>query len=283
MSVWAPAAGRPLVMGIVNVTPDSFSDGGEHLEADRAIAHGRSLIAAGADIIDVGGESTRPGASAVDIETERSRVIPVVSALASLIPVSIDTTKPEVARAAVAAGARLINDVSATLAPVAGELGVDWIAMHRQGTPANMQDDPIYGDVVAEVFDALAGYAIAGDRAGVPCTWLDPGFGFGKTTAHNLALLAALPRLVTLGRPVVIGMSRKRTLGELLARSDGGDQPVPPRDRLEGTLASGVWAMVSGVRMLRVHDVQLAAQAARVVGERTGGRPPGNVSASQVV
>ncbi len=274
---------RPLVMGIVNVTPDSFSDGGRWADASLAIAHARRLVAEGADLIDVGGESTRPGAVPVDTETELSRVLPVIEALAREIPISIDTTKPAVARAACAAGVRFINDVSAGLAEVAAECGVEWIAMHRQGLPATMQDDPDYGDVVDDVFSTLAAYGDVGDRVGVPRTWVDPGIGFGKTTAHNLALLGALPRLVEAGRPVLIGVSRKRFLGELLGRSDGSSSPAAPADRLEGSLAAAVWAMSSGCHMVRVHDVRETVQAAKVMGDRPDGRDTAMSWATQVV
>lgn len=253
----------PLVMGIVNVTPDSFSDGGRFLDA--AIAHGVELLAEGASILDVGGESTRPGADPVDVDTELARVIPVVEALSELGRVSIDTRKPEVARAAVAAGATLLNDVSASLWPVAADLGVGWIAMHMQGEPGTMQLDPHYDDVVAEVRGFLADRAEAAARAGVREIWVDPGFGFGKTDAHNLALLAGLDRIVDLGWPVLVGTSRKAMLGRLLAVSDGVDGPVPVDDRLAGSLATEVWAMHRGAAMIRVHDVRSAVQAAKVV------------------
>jgi dihydropteroate synthase len=253
----------PLVMGIVNVTPDSFSDGGRHDSVDAAIAHGLSLLSEGAAILDIGGESSRPGSSPVDAATEMARVLPVVEALAGHARVSIDTHKPEVARAAVAKGATLINDISASLWPVAAELGVGWIAMHMQGEPATMQDDPRYGDVVEEVRAFLAERAAAAAAAGVGEIWIDPGFGFGKTDAHNLALLARLDRIVDLGWPVLVGTSRKGTLGNLLAASDGA--PVPVDDRLAASIATEVWAMHQGASMIRAHDVRSAVQAARVV------------------
>ncbi len=255
----------PLVMGIVNVTPDSFSDGGRFLDPAAAIAHGRSLVAEGAAILDVGGESTRPGAGAVGIDEELRRVIPVIEGLAGECRISVDTRKPEVARAAVRAGATLINDVSATLWPVAAELGVGWIAMHMQGEPATMQAEPHYDDVVAEVCRFLVEHAEAAKSGGVTEIWVDPGFGFGKTTKHNLELLAHLDRVVELGWPVVVGISRKAMLGRILAESDGVADPVPPDDRLAGSIASEVWAMHLGAGMIRAHDVRSAVQAAKVV------------------
>ena len=178
---------------------------------------------------------------------------------------SVDTRKPEVARAAVAAGATLINDVSAQLWPVAADLGVGWVAMHMQGEPATMQLQPTYTDVVAEVCAFLAQRAAQAAQAGVTEVWIDPGFGFGKTVEHNLDLLAHLDRVVALGHPVLVGTSRKATLGRLLADSDGVAEPVDPEDRLAGSIASEVWAMHLGAAMIRVHDVKAAVQAAKVV------------------
>jgi len=252
-------------MGIVNVTPDSFSDGGRFLEPESAIVHGLSLIEEGASILDIGGESTRPGATPVDAETELARVLPVVEGLAGKCRLSIDTRKPEVARAAVAAGATLIDDVSATLWPLAAELGVGWIAMHMKGEPGTMQTDPHYDDVVAEVCAFLEARATAAAEAGVKEIWVDPGFGFGKTDAHNLSLLTNLDRIVDLGWPVMVGTSRKATLGRLLAASDGVGEPVPAEDRLAGSIATEVWAMHAGAGMIRAHDVRSAVQAAKVV------------------
>jgi dihydropteroate synthase len=258
-------AGLPLVMGIVNVTPDSFSDGGRYLDAAAAIEHGHTLIAEGADIVDVGGESTRPGAEPVREDDELRRVVPVIEALAPLVRVSIDTTKPAVARAAVQAGATLINDIGASLHDVAAECGVGWVAMHMQGSPRTMQVDPTYGDVVAEVAAFLADKAERAAAAGVPEIWIDPGIGFGKTAAHNLSLLRHLDVLVALAHPVVVGTSRKGFLGRLLAESDGVTDPVAADDRLEGSLATATWAIAQGVRMNRVHDVLASVQAAKVV------------------
>lgn len=260
-----PGGAVPAVMAVLNVTPDSFSDGGRWPAPADAVAHGLACFAEGASVVDVGGESTRPGARPVPVDEELRRVLPVVEALADHGRVSIDTRKPDVARAAVRAGATLINDVSAGLWPVAAELGVGWVAMHMQGTPETMQVEPRYDDVVAEVTAFLAARAEAASAAGVEEVWLDPGIGFGKTVADNLALLAHLDRLVALGRPVLVGVSRKSTLGRLLADSDGVPEPVPPEDRLEGTVAAQVWAMHLGARMIRAHDVRAAVQAARVV------------------
>jgi dihydropteroate synthase len=258
---------RPLVMGVINVTPDSFSDGGKLADADAAAAHGLELLAQGADWLDVGGESTRPGASPVEEAEELRRVVPVVEALAAQgAHVSIDTRKPAVARAAVAAGASLLNDVGGANGAVAAELGVAWAAMHMQGEPATMQDHPRYTDVVADVLHDLVRRAEAAIRAGVREVWIDPGIGFGKTHAHNLALLAHLDAFVATGHPVLVGTSRKGFLGRLLGDSDGSDSPAALDDRLEGSLATATWAMANGVRMVRVHDVRATSQAALVIG-----------------
>jgi dihydropteroate synthase len=252
-------------MGILNVTPDSFSDGGEFLDPSDAIAQGRRLVAEGAAIVDVGGESTRPGAEPVDLDEELRRVVPIVEALANEVRVSIDTTKPQVARAAVAAGAQMINDVSASLDDIAADLGVAWVAMHRQGDPATMQQNPAYDDVVVDVRDHLTSRAQRAVDLGVPEVWIDPGIGFGKTIAHNLCLLAHLDELVDTGFPVVVGTSRKSFLGSLHAGTDGVEEPTPADDRLEGSIATATWAMMSGAQMIRAHDVLATAQAARVV------------------
>lgn len=260
-----PASVLPLVMGVVNVTPDSFSDGGRFFVTERAIAHAQRLLEDGADVIDVGGESTRPGAAPVPEDEERRRVLPVIAAIAGTARVSIDTRKAGVARAAVESGATLINDVSASLDAVAGACGVGWVAMHMQGEPATMQQLPRYGDVVTEVRDFLLERAQRAVANGVGEVWIDPGIGFGKTAAHNLALLAHLDQLVATGFPVVVGTSRKRFLGDLLGASDGGDQPAGPDDRLEGSLATATWSMTQGARMVRVHDVKASVEAAKVV------------------
>ncbi len=256
---------RPLILGILNVTPDSFSDGGQFTSVDRAVERARVMLAEGADIIDVGGESTRPGAQPIDPETEIARVVPVIEALRGSARISVDTRRAEVARAAVAAGATIINDVSASLYPVAAETGAGWIAMHMRGDPTSMQHRPHYVDVVGEVRDFLVDRAEAGRAAGVEEIWIDPGFGFGKTEQHNFALLTRLDRLVDTGWPVVVGLSRKSLLGAILARSDGADVPTPADDRLEGSVATATYAMLLGASMIRVHDVKAAWQAATVV------------------
>jgi dihydropteroate synthase len=253
-------------MGVLNVTPDSFSDGGRFDAPDAAVARGRQLVADGAEWVDVGGESTRPGATPVETAEELRRVLPVVEALAGEgFRVSVDTRKAEVARAAIAAGATLLNDVSASLGEVAAELGVGWVAMHAQGDPTTMQVEPRYDDVVAEVGDFLEARAEWALANGVPEVWIDPGIGFGKTAAHNLALLAHLDELVATGHPVVVGTSRKAFLGHLLAASDGVEGPVPTDDRLEGSLATATWALACGAAMVRVHDVRAAHHAVRVI------------------
>jgi len=261
-------------MGIVNVTPDSFSDGGLFLEAERAIAHGRELAEDGADILDIGGESTRPGAEAVPADVELERVVPVVEALCNGagpgIPISIDTSKAVVAAAALDAGAQIVNDVTALrgdpeLAALCADRRPIVVLMHMLGDPRTMQDDPRYDDVVAEVGDFLEARAEAALAAGVPEVWIDPGIGFGKTAAHNLELLAHLDELVATGLPVVVGTSRKAFLGRLLGASDGLDEPVPTDDRLEGSLATATWALANGAAMVRVHDVRATRQAVAVV------------------
>ena len=262
---------RAIVLGILNVTPDSFSDGGQFLGRDQAVAHAEAMLAEGADMIDVGGESTRPGADPVDEDTELSRVIPVIEALAGRCRVAIDTRRARVAREAVAAGATVINDVTASLWPEAAELGVGWIAVHMQGDPQTMQQRPSYGDVVAEVRDFLAERAEQATAAGVTELWIDPGFGFGKTLDHNLALLARLDELTATGWPVAVGTSRKTMLGQLIARSDGADQQAPVEDRLVGSVVTGTYAMLQGADLVRVHDVKAARQAATVVAGETAG------------
>ena len=245
-------------MGVLNVTPDSFSDGGRWLDRDAAVAHGLDLVAEGADIVDVGGESTRPGAAPVDVDEELRRVLPVIEALVPRVRVSIDTRKAAVAEAAVAAGATLVNDVSASLHEVAAVAGVGWVAMHMQGEPRTMQQDPHYDDVLAEVCDFLVERAETARAAGVDEVWIDPGIGFGKTTDHNLTLLRHLPALGATGWPVVVGTSRKSFLGRLT-----GDAPVD--DRLEASVATAAWALANGASMVRVHDVRPTVQAARLL------------------
>ena len=263
------------VMGILNVTPDSFSDGGRFLDHVAALEHGRQLIDEGASIVDVGGESTRPGAVPVGVDEELARVLPVVAGLADDVRVSIDTRHEAVARAAVASGASMVNDVSAGLGGVAAELGVGWVAMHMLGDPRTMQDEPRYDDLVAEVRDFLVGRAERAADLGVSEVWIDPGIGFGKDTAHNLELLARIDELVATGWPVVVGVSRKRFLGVLTAASDAGHGSVPHHDgnvratpvddRREGSVAVAAWAYSRGVGMVRAHDVRATVRAARVV------------------
>jgi dihydropteroate synthase len=256
---------RPLVMGVLNVTPDSFSDGGRYLDFDAALAHGLDMAAAGADVIDVGGESSRPGAEPVDEAEELRRVVPVVEALSRRVRVSVDTVKPAVAEAALGAGATLVNDISASLWATAAAGGAGWVAMHMQGTPRTMQRDPHYGDVVAEVAAFLAERVDTARAAGVHEVWIDPGIGFGKTTSHNLALLRGLPVLVGLGVPVLVGTSRKSFLG--VAATRAGHDPLPLEDRLPASLATATWAMLAGAAMVRVHDVAATVQAATLVGQ----------------
>jgi dihydropteroate synthase len=264
-----PPGTRPLVMGVLNVTPDSFFDGGRHGSTEAAVAHGLALVAQGADIVDVGGESTRPGADPVPLEVELARVVPVVEALSGAVRVSIDTTKSEVAQAALQVGATLVNDVSASLWEVAAAGGAGWVAMHMLGTPRTMQDDPRYADVVDEVTDFLVERARTARAGGVGEVWVDPGIGFGKTMSHNLSLLRHLPELVQAAREtgcagVVVGTSRKRFLGLLAA--GGGPEPLGTEERAEGSLATAVAAMVAGAGMVRVHDVTETVQAARLYG-----------------
>jgi dihydropteroate synthase len=245
-------------MGVLNVTPDSFSDGGRWLDPDAAAAHGLALAAEGADVVDVGGESTRPGAAEVPVDEELRRVVPVIGALAPHVRVSVDTRKAEVAEAALAAGATIVNDVSATLHEVAAAHGAGWVAMHMRGTPATMQQHAVYDDVVAEVREFLVQRADKATAAGVGEVWIDPGLGFAKTAEHNLSLLRRLDELVATGIPVLVGASRKSFIGRLT-----GDAAVD--DRLEGSLAAAVWAIDKGVAMVRVHDVRPTVQAARLV------------------
>ncbi|CAN5703353.1 dihydropteroate synthase [soil metagenome] len=253
-----------LVMGVLNVTPDSFSDGGRWTDPGRAVDRGLAMVAEGADVVDVGGESTRPGARPVDDAEQCRRVLPVIGALAPHVRVSVDTRSAVVAEAAIEAGATLVNDVSASLWPVAAAAGrsVGWVAMHMQGEPATMQLNPRYGDVVGEVRAFLVARADAARDAGVDEVWIDPGIGFGKTLEHNLALLRSLAVLVGTGLPVAVGTSRKGFLGAL-----GGG--AGPDDRLEGSLATAVWAATQGVAMVRAHDVAATVGAMTLVGDLT--------------
>ena len=251
-----------LVMGVLNVTPDSFYDGGRYFETSAAIAHGHELIAAGADIVDVGGESSRPGSRPVELDEELRRVIPVIDALSADVRVSIDTMKPAVARAALATGASLVNDVSSSLGEIAAEFGAGLVVMHMRGTPADMQKDPHYGDVVREVGDYLVEKAQAARALGVGEIYVDPGIGFGKTKAHNLALLAGVPHLVDRSWPVLVGTSRKSFLGVISAPSS---VPLGVEDRFEASLATATFAIAAGAAIVRVHDVRATKQAVRVV------------------
>lgn len=246
---------RPRILGVVNVTPDSFSDGGRHATLDAAVAHGLRLVEEGADALDVGGESTRPGAGEVSAELEISRVVPVIERLAreTSVPVSVDTSKPEVMRAAVAAGAGLINDVYALrrvdALKTAAELGVPVILMHMLGEPRSMQEAPHYDNVVSEVRRFLADRIFDCELAGIPKSRLvvDPGFGFGKNLTHNLTLLAGLEAFADLGVPLMAGMSRKRMIGEITGRDT--DQ------RVVGSVAAHLLAAERGALLLRTHDV----------------------------
>ena len=257
----------PRVMGIVNVTPDSFSDGGRLGSIEAAVAHGLRLVDQGADILDIGGESTRPGAAPVPGADEIARVLPVIEGLRARWagPISIDTMKPEVARAAVAAGATMWNDVTALsfspdAAAVAADLGCDLVLMHMRGEPRTMQADPRYDDVVAEVTAWLAARAEAALAAGVARDriWLDPGIGFGKTVEHNLALTARLDDIAALGFPVLYGASRKRTIQSI------DPTAADPADRLGGSLALALAAARNGAAIIRVHDVRETVQALAV-------------------
>jgi dihydropteroate synthase len=257
---------RPAIMGVLNVTPDSFSDGGDFLDPASAIAHARELATDGADLIDVGGESTRPGAEPVSEAVELERVMPVIETLgAEAVPLSIDTSKAAVARAALAAGASFVNDVTALrgdaeMAGVVADTGADVCLVHMRGAPRTMQDDPRYDDVVSEVqafledrLDWAVAEGIAEERV-----WLDPGIGFGKTLEHNLELIRRLDEIVAVGRPVVFGASRKRFIGKLTGRDD--------RERVAGTLAANVLAFERGATMFRVHDVGPTRDALLVAG-----------------
>ncbi|MBT2746958.1 MULTISPECIES: dihydropteroate synthase [unclassified Lysobacter] len=256
---------RPRVLGIVNVTPDSFSDGGAHDTLEAAVAHGLRLAEEGADALDIGGESTRPGADEVPLEEELRRTIPVIERLAreTSLPISIDTSKPEVMRAAVAAGAGLINDVYALrregALDAAAELGVPVVLMHMLGEPRSMQQQPEYDDVVAHVHRFLAERIFAAEMAGIAKKRIvvDPGFGFGKTLQHNLTLLSQLERFTELGVPVLAGLSRKRSIGELTGREDA-------RERVHGSVAAHLIAAQRGAMLLRVHDVAATVDALKV-------------------
>jgi dihydropteroate synthase len=250
-------------MGVVNVTPDSFSDGGEFLDPDRAVEHGRTLLEEGADLLDVGGESTRPGAEAVDAGTEVERVVPVIERLAAAgATVSVDTSKAAVAVAAIEAGAAIVNDVTALgdpeMAAICAQHGAGVVLMHMQGTPRTMQESPAYGDVVDDVRAFLAERIERATAGGIAeeRIWVDPGIGFGKTVEHNVELLRRLEELGRLGRPIVLGTSRKSFLGKLTGRDISG--------RLGGTIASNVLGLARGAEVLRVHDVAPVRDAVAV-------------------
>jgi dihydropteroate synthase len=254
---------RPLVMGIVNVTPDSFSDAGQHATAEAAVGHGLSLVEEGADLLDIGGESTRPGSAPVPLEEELARVVPVVQALArqTTVPLSVDTSKAEVARRCLAAGAHIINDVSALrgdpfMAEVIRASRAGVVLMHMQGTPATMQGNPTYGEVMAEIVGFLEKRLQAATDEGIQRerVALDPGIGFGKTVAHNLTILARLDELQRLCRPICLGVSRKGFIGRILDRRVG--------ERLAGGLAAVCWALGKGaVQIVRAHDVRATRDA----------------------
>jgi len=265
---------RPLVMGILNVTPDSFSDGGDFLDPDAAVSRALKMVEEGADLIDVGGESTRPGAAEVATATEIARVVPIVEKIVSRvrIPVSVDTSKAEVARAALAAGASVVNDVTALGDPemgfVVSEAGAGIVLMHMRGTPRTMQTDPRYEDVVGEVAAFLGERVDRARQVGIEpaCISVDPGIGFGKTPDHNLTLLARIEVLAAYGLPVVVGPSRKAFIGKLL-----GD--VPPADRVSGTAAACVMALAGGAHIFRVHDVAVVREALVVAHSIRNRRP----------
>jgi len=258
--------GRTLVMGILNVTPDSFSDGGKFLDPEAAVARGVRMLAEGADIVDVGGESTRPGSEPVSEAREIERVVPVIAALSRLpgALVSVDTTKARVAEEALAAGAAIINDVTALrgdprMASVAAASGAGVVLMHMLGSPKSMQESPVYGDVVAEIAAFLKERMAAAAAAGIArdAVVVDPGIGFGKTLEHNLEILRRLREFAALGRPLLVGPSRKSFIGGIL---DG----LPPKDRLEGTAAAVALCAAGGAAIVRVHDVLAMSRVVRV-------------------
>ena len=272
---------EPVVMGVVNVTPDSFSDGGEWLDPAAAVAHGRELVAQGAAIVDIGGESTRPGAQPVAEAEELRRVLPVLAGLAGAgARLSIDTSKAAVAAAALDAGATIVNDVTAlrgdaAMAQLVARRGCDVCLMHMLGEPRTMQRDPRYGEVVDDVKAFLAERLAAAVAAGIAeeRVWLDPGIGFGKTIGHNLELLARLDEIVALGRPVVVGTSRKSFLGAITGRDAG--------DRVAGTIATNVLALAAGASIFRVHDVAQARDALLVAAATLRGRWPATTKTSK--
>ncbi len=259
--------GTTHIMGVLNVTPDSFSDGGAYLEVDSAIIHARSMVENGATILDIGGESSRPGAEPVPIDVELDRVLPVIRALKSEqldIPISIDTTKAEVAQKALEAGAHIINDITAlqgdtAMADVAAEMEAGVILMHMKGTPGTMQQSPFYEDVVKEIYDNLADWIDRSVDKGIELNRIiiDPGIGFGKTTEQNLQILKKLSVFKQLNRPIMIGTSRKSFIGKLL--------DLPVTDRVEGTIATVCWSIVQGADIVRVHDVKAVSRAVKMI------------------
>ena len=268
-----PIGQRTLIMGILNITPDSFSDGGEFFEFDKALAHAEQMIAEGADIIDVGGESTRPGGEPVSAEEEIKRVVPVIEALAKRFetPISVDTTKSEVARTALDAGAAIVNDISALrfdfyVADAAAQAGAGLVLMHSRGTPATMHRLPPVADIMAEVTSSLRASVHMAERRGVKreSIVIDPGIGFGKSQEQNLELIAKLDQLIAAfpGLPLLIGTSRKSFIGRLLADESG--TPAPPEERLHGSMATITTAVLHGAHIVRVHDVKAAVETIRV-------------------
>jgi dihydropteroate synthase len=263
---WSAERPRTLIMGIVNVTPDSFADGGRYLDPAAAAHHARALAAEGADLLDVGAESTRPGSAGVGPAEERARLLPVLERLLDdpPCPVSVDTSKPEVAEAALGLGVHMVNDVTGLaggpeLAALCAAHGAGLAVMHMRGTPRTMQDEPRYDDLLGEVRDGLERAVGTAEAAGVApdAICVDPGIGFGKTLAHNLTLLKRLDAFRSIGKPILVGPSRKSFIGALLDR-------VPPAERLEGTLAACVMAAVAGAHIVRVHDVAAVRRAVRV-------------------
>jgi dihydropteroate synthase len=268
-----PIGERTLIMGILNVTPDSFSDGGQFLSVDDAMAHAEKMISEGADIIDVGGESTRPGGEPVSVEEEIARVVPVIEALSRRFesPISVDTTKSEVARAALAAGAAIVNDVSALrfdfyVADAVARAGAGLVLMHSRGTPATMHRLPPVADIMEEVVSSLRASVHMAERRGVKreSIAIDPGIGFGKSQSQNLELIARLDELIAAfpDYPLLIGTSRKSFIGRILADSSG--TPAPASERLYGSLATITAAVLKGAHIIRVHDVKAAAETIRV-------------------
>jgi len=260
---------QTLVMGILNVTPDSFSDGGHFFDLEKAGEHAQRLIRDGADILDIGGESTRPGSERVSLDEELRRVIPVIELIrqVSNIPISIDTYRSQIAKAALNAGADIINDISALrfderMKELAAEAKVPVVLMHMLGEPKTMQQNPVYRDVMGEIIQFLRERIDIAVRAGVDekKIWVDPGVGFGKKVEHNLEILRRLRELTSLKKPILVGTSRKFFLGSLVS-----DPPLPPGDRLEGTIASNVISVMNGADIVRVHDVQAVKRALRIV------------------